>query len=100
MAVRMRKVLQTAGLVFECVTCFFRVSYDSMAHFSAFGDSTASLFICVRMRFGPCYNYNHYLAAFVLTGPDICYGARCCVSYQGYLSFDPFFSIVASLKAM
>ena len=26
MAVRMRKVLQTAGLVFECVTCFFRVS--------------------------------------------------------------------------
>ena len=27
MAVRMRKVLQTAGLVFECVTCFFRVSY-------------------------------------------------------------------------
>ena len=23
MAVRMRKVLQTAGLVFECVTCFF-----------------------------------------------------------------------------
>ena len=27
MAVRMRKVLQTAGLVFECVTCFFRVSF-------------------------------------------------------------------------
>ena len=26
MAVRMRKVLQTAGLVFECVTYFFRVS--------------------------------------------------------------------------
>ena len=26
MAVRIRKVLQTAGLVFECVTCFFRVS--------------------------------------------------------------------------
>ena len=26
MAVRMRKVLQTAGLVFECVTCCFRVS--------------------------------------------------------------------------
>ena len=26
MAVRMRKVLQTAGLVFECVTSFFRVS--------------------------------------------------------------------------
>ena len=71
-----------------------------MAHFSAFGDSTASLFICVRMRFGSCNNYNHYLAAFVLTGPDICYGARCCVSYHGYLSFDPFFSIVASLKAM
>ena len=29
MAVRMRKVLQTAGLVFECVTCFFRVSKES-----------------------------------------------------------------------
>ena len=26
MAVRMRKVLQTAGLVFECVTCYFRFS--------------------------------------------------------------------------
>ena len=23
-----------------------------------------------------------------------------CVSYHGYMSFDPFFSIVASLKAM
>ena len=31
MAVRMRKVLQTAGLVFECVTCFFRVSKQCMA---------------------------------------------------------------------
>ena len=31
MAVRMRKVLQTAGLVFECVTCFFRVSLFSQA---------------------------------------------------------------------
>ena len=26
MAVRMRKVMQIAGLVFECVTCCFRVS--------------------------------------------------------------------------
>ena len=26
--------------------------------------------------------------------------ARCCVSYHGYLSLDPFSSIVASLKAM
>ena len=26
MTVRIRKVLQTAGLVFECVTCFFSVS--------------------------------------------------------------------------
>ena len=26
--------------------------------------------------------------------------ARCCASYHGYLSLDPFFSIVASLKAM
>ena len=30
MAVRMRKVLQTAGLVFECVTCFFRVSFNML----------------------------------------------------------------------
>ena len=26
--------------------------------------------------------------------------ARCCASYHGYLPLDPFFSIVASLKAM
>ena len=30
MAVRMRKVLQTAGLVFECVTCFFHASFCSL----------------------------------------------------------------------
>ena len=35
MAVRMRKVLQTAGLVFECVTCFFRVSLQKMVAFLA-----------------------------------------------------------------
>ena len=29
MAVRMRKVLQTAGLVFECVTCFFRIIFNN-----------------------------------------------------------------------
>ena len=28
-AVRMRKVLQTAGLVFECVPCYFRLSHFS-----------------------------------------------------------------------
>ena len=26
--------------------------------------------------------------------------AKCCVTYHGYLSLDPFFSIVASLKAV
>ena len=71
-----------------------------MAHFRTFGESTASLFVCLRIRFGPCNDYNHYLAAFVLPGPAICYGIRCCVSYHGYLSFDPLFSIVASLKTM
>ena len=39
-----------------------------MAHFSAFGDSTASHFICVRIRFGPCNNYNHYLVGFCIAG--------------------------------
>ena len=70
-----------------------------MAHFSAFGDSTASLFICARIRFELCDN--HYLAAFVLPDPANCFcGKICCVYYHSYLSFDPFFSIVASLKAM
>ena len=32
LAVRMRKVLQTAGLVFECVTCFFRVSSRTLRY--------------------------------------------------------------------
>ena len=38
MAVRMRKVLQTAGLVFGCVTCFFRVY----------------LFVCFPVGIHPC----------------------------------------------
>ena len=45
MAVRMRKVLQTAGLVFECVTCFFRVSlynYVSSLFKLAYGLSLCS----------------------------------------------------------
>ena len=39
-----------------------------MAHFSAFDDSTASLFVRVRIRFYPCNN--HYLAGFsCIAGP-------------------------------
>ena len=54
-----------------------------MAHFSAFDDSTASLFVRVRIRFYPCNN--HYLAGFVLQGPAICFsGKKLC--YHGYLS--------------
>ena len=67
-----------------------------MAHFSVSCDSIASLFIFVRIGFEPCYN--HYLAAFVFPGPAICFVLRCCVTYHGYLSLDPFFSFVASLK--
>ena len=63
-----------------------------MAHFSAFGDSTASLLICVRIRFEP-YN-NYYLAVFVLPGPAVCFCGKMLCFYHGYLSFDPFFSIV------
>ena len=41
-----------------------------------------------------------YLAVFVLPGPAICvFVARCCVSDHCYLSFDPFFSIVAFLES-
>ena len=68
-----------------------------MAHFSAFDDSTASLFVRVRIRFYPCINHN--LAGFVLPGPAICFsGKKLC--YHGYLSVDPFLGIVASLRAM
>ena len=42
-----------------------------MAHFSVSCDSIASLLIFVRTGFEPCNN--HYLAAFVLPGPAICY---------------------------
>ena len=34
MTVRMRKVLQTAGLVFECVPCYFRLLAKSFRQFS------------------------------------------------------------------
>ena len=45
--------------------------------------------------------FSCYIAAFVLPGPAICFcGKMLHVSYHGYLSFDPFFTIAASLKAM
>ena len=43
-----------------------------MAHFSASGDSIASLFIVVRIGFEPCNNYTAFVR---LPGPDICF---CC----------------------
>ena len=69
-----------------------------MAHFNASGDRTASLVIFVKIGFEPCNNL--YLVVFVLPGRLLVYVARCCVSYHGYLSFDPFFGTVASLRAM
>ena len=49
----------------------------------------------VRIGFEPFNNLTINLQYF-----NVAFVARCCVSYYGYLSFDPFFSIVASLKAM
>ena len=42
-----------------------------MAYFSVSCHSIASLFIFVRVGFEPCNK--HYLAAFVLPGPAICF---------------------------
>ena len=66
--------------------------------FSVSCGSIASLFIFVRIGFEPCNN--HYLAAFVLPARLFAVVARCCVTYHGYFSLNPFFSIVASLKAL
>ena len=68
-----------------------------MAHFSTSGDSIASL-ITVRIEFEPCNNQKS--CRFAGPGYFSCFVARCCVSYHGYLSVDPFFVIVAFLKAM
>ena len=51
-----------------------------MAHFSVSCDSIASLFIFVRIGFEPCNN--HYLGAFVLPDPAICF----CGKMLCYLS--------------
>ena len=51
-----------------------------MVHFSVSCDSIAFLFIFVRIGFEPCNN--HYLAAFVLPGPAICF----CGKMLCYLS--------------
>ena len=72
-----------------------------MAHFSASGDSIASLFIVVRIGFEPCNNYTSSCSFCQIAGPGLfAFVARCCAFYHGYLSLDPFLSIVASLKAM
>ena len=75
-----------------------------MAHFSVSGDSIASVFIFVRIGFVPCKNYTLSCSFCQIAGPGyllfVCFVARCCASYHGYLSLDPFFSIVVSLKAM
>ena len=65
-----------------------------MAHFSVSCSSIASLFIFVRIGFEPCNN--HYLAAFVLPGPAICFRSKMLC----YLSGLFVSSIVASLKAL
>ena len=51
-----------------------------MAHFSVSCDSIASLFIFVRIGFEPCSD--HYLVAFALPGPAICF----CLKMLCYLS--------------
>ena len=58
-----------------------------MAHFSASGDSIASLFITVRIGFERCNNHYMYLAGFVMF----------CVAGPGYLllSQDVVFLITA-----
>ena len=66
--------------------------------FSVSCGSIATLSIFVRIGFEPCKN--HYLAAFVLPAQLLAFVARCCVTYHGHYSIDPFFSIVASLKAL
>ena len=71
-----------------------------MAHFSASGDSIASLFIVERIAFEPCNNYSLSCNFVRLPGRLFAFVAKCCASCHGYLSLDPFFSIVASLKAM
>ena len=40
-----------------------------MAHFSASGDSIASLFIVVRLGFEPCNNYTLYCSFCQIAGP-------------------------------
>ena len=69
--------------------------------FSVSCGSIASLFIFVRIGFELCIiiiilqllycRAQLHVFAFV---------ARCCVTYHGYFSLDPLFSIVASLKAL
>ena len=63
-----------------------------MAHFSVPCDSIASLFIFVRIGFEPC---NNHLQLLYCRARLFAIVARCCVTYHGYLSLDPFFSIVA-----
>ena len=54
-------------------------------YFSVFCGSITSLFIFVRIGFEPCYN--HYLAAFALPGPAICFcGKMLCYSSQLFFS--------------
>ena len=56
-----------------------------MAHFSVSGDSIASLFIFLGVGFEPCNN--HYLAAFVLPGPAICFcGKMLCFLSRLFVS--------------
>ena len=71
-----------------------------MAHFSVSCGSIASLFIFVRIGFEPCNNHYHYQQLLYCRARLFAFVARCCVTYHGYLSLDPFFSIVASLKAV
>ena len=62
-----------------------------MAHFIASGDSTAYIFIFVRIGFEPCNNL--HLVAFVLPGPAFCF----CGKMMCFLSWLRICLLIPSL---
>ena len=73
-----------------------------MAHFSVSGDSIASVFIFVRIGFEPCNNYTLSCSFRQIAGPSYLLLLQDVVLLITVICLlnDPFFRIVASLKAM
>ena len=69
-----------------------------MTHFSASGDSIASLLITVRIGFERCTCILQLLIC--VAGPGYLLPSQDVVFLITAMSFDPFFIIVACLKAM